>query len=556
MPAWTASIAAMRTPSIRRCRAGNVRALALVLLAFAAVATIGYFFTPGRGKPARRVLVIGWDGATWDMLDPLMAEGRLPNVARLVARGASARLESTKVPISSAAWVSAMTGKGPGEHGVYSFFEPVEASYDVQLISSLSNKAAPLWRILGWHGLRSITFGVPVTFPPEKVEGVMVACMLSPFDADYAYPKALTQQLRARGFVPDLGAWRERQEVTFERVREQLAIKEQILHEMLREDDWSLATIVFKDLDVWCHRNYDGRTDGPVAPHYELLDGVLGRLLETVGDDVDVILMSDHGFHPYQRSFFVHPWLVQQGFAVAGRAEVQLPPAPENLAERRATEHAALLALLDLDASVAFGGVCEANYGGIRLNVKGREPRGALEPAEVEATLARIEKALLEWRAPNRSEAVVRRVYRGAELYPGPYSALVPDLIFELDPTIAARSEPAKVPYGEHARAYPDHSLEGIWVTAGPSFLRVPERGAVAVRDLAPTVLALLELPVYAEMSGAVLRGSFARKIEPRVVPEADDPAARRGYRPSPADFAETDMEEVKSRLRETGYAQ
>jgi predicted AlkP superfamily phosphohydrolase/phosphomutase len=215
-----------------------------------------------------------------------------------------------------------------------------------------------------------------------------------------------------------------------------------------------------------------------------------------------------------------------------------------------------LLALLDLDASVAFGGVCEANYGGIRLNVKGREPRGALEPAEVEATLARIEKALLEWRAPNRSEAVVRRVYRGAELYPGPYSALVPDLIFELDPTIAARSEPAKVPYGEHARAYPDHSLEGIWVTAGPSFLRVPERGAVAVRDLAPTVLALLELPVYAEMSGAVLRGSFARKIEPRVVPEADDPAARRGYRPSPADFAETDMEEVKSRLRETGYAQ
>lgn len=101
----TASIAAMRTTAIQHGRAGNVRALVLVMLAFATVAAIGYFFTPGRGKPARRVLVIGWDGATWDMVDPLMAEGRLPNVARLVGRGSSARLESTKVPISSAAWV-------------------------------------------------------------------------------------------------------------------------------------------------------------------------------------------------------------------------------------------------------------------------------------------------------------------------------------------------------------------------------------------------------------------------------------------------------------------
>jgi predicted AlkP superfamily phosphohydrolase/phosphomutase len=175
---------------------------------------------------------------------------------------------------------------------------------------------------------------------------------------------------------------------------------------------------------------------------------------------------------------------------------------------------------------------------------------------DVEAALQRIEKALVEWRAPGRDEAIVRRVHRGAELYPGPHSALLPDLIFELDPTIAARSEPARVPYGEHARAYPDHSLEGIWIAAGPSFLRVPQRGTVAVRDLAPTVLALLELPVYSEMSGAVRREELVPTIAPRSVPEADDPAARRGYRPSPADYAETDMEEVKSRLKETGYAQ
>lgn len=532
-----------------------MRALLLVMLGFALVATAGYFCMPGRGRPQRRVLVIGWDGASYALLDPLVAAGRLPNVAKLLARGACARLESTKVPISSAAWVGAVTGKTPGVNGVYSFFEPIEGTYDVKLISSRSNQSAPLWRILGWHGRESIVFGVPVTFPPEKVEGVMVAGMLAPFGADYAHPSALTGQLRARGFVPDLGAWREKQEVTFERVRAQLAIKEQVLLEMLRETDWSLAMVVFKDLDVWCHRNYDGRIDGPVAPHYEVLDRTLGRLLDEAGPDVDVILMSDHGFFPYQRSFFIHPWLVQQGFARASEAQVRLPADSANLAERRALEHQALLALLDLERSAAYGGVCEANFGGIRLNVKGREPSGFVEPLELESKLREIEQALLAWRAPGRDEPVVRRVLRGAELYPGPFAGRLPDLIFELDPSIAARSEPARTPFAEHAKPYPDHHLEGIWIAAGPSFAHQSERGEVSIFDLAPTVLALLELPVYAEMSGA-LHGPFARPLEPMLLPEAADPAAQRGYRPGPAEFDPQALEEVKSRLRETGYAQ
>ena len=96
---------------------------------------------------------------------------------------------------------------------------------------------------------------------------------------------------------------------------------------------------------------------------------------------------------------------------------------------------------------------------------------------------------------------------------------------------------------------------EEIWVCNDARMGEV-YHAVFAVRDLAPTVLALLELPVYSEMSGAVRREELVPTIAPRSVPEADDPAARRGYRPSPADYAETDMEEVKSRLKETGYAQ
>jgi predicted AlkP superfamily phosphohydrolase/phosphomutase len=512
---------------------------------------------PARVEPPHKLLVVGWDGATFEMIDPLLAQGRLPNVAKMIARGSQARCASTIVPISSAAWVGAVTGKTPGENGVYSFFEPVEASYDVRLISSRSNRASPLWRILGWNGMKSLVVGVPVTFPPERIDGVMIAGMLSPLDAAYTHPPALAQRLRERGFVPDLGAWRTQQEVSFERVEQQLALKSEIVGELMRGEAWDFAMIVFKDLDVWCHRAYDGAPQGPVARHYELLDAALGKLLEEAGPDANVVLISDHGFRAYRRSFFVHAWLVEQGYAVV-RADAGAGSATaRNLAERRALEHERLIASLDLERTRAWGGACEANYGGIRLNVAGREPKGALAPDRVDATLGEIAAKLRALRLPGGDRPLVTRTWRGSELYPGPYAASLPDLLFELDPSVAARPGPAPVYYGEHERhPFPDHGLDGIWIAAGPSFAQRPGRGEVAIFDLAPTALALLGLPVYREMSGRARTELLAAPAAPATIAEADDPRARAGYRPAASEYSASESEEVTSRLRELGYVE
>ena len=115
----------------------------------AALLALGALLGPGcGGGPAGpRVLVVGWDGAGFELLDPLLAEGRLPHLADLMRRGRTAVLESTRIPISSAAWTSAMTGVGPGETGVYGFFEPASEGYEVQLIHSHSNQAPPSSRM-------------------------------------------------------------------------------------------------------------------------------------------------------------------------------------------------------------------------------------------------------------------------------------------------------------------------------------------------------------------------------------------------------------------------
>lgn len=509
---------------------------------------------PERRHPPHKLLVIGWDGATFQMIDPLLAQGRLPNLAKLLERGGQARLESTKVPISSAAWVGAVTGKTPGQNGVYSFFEPIEGTYDVRLISSRSNRATPLWRVLGWNGMRSLVFNLPITYPPEKIEGTMVGCMLSPFDAEYAHPKGLTERLRERGFVPDLGAWREQQKVTFERVEEQLALKREILCEMLRGDDWDFAMVVFKDLDVWCHRAYDADPNGTIGRHYELLDGVLGSLLAECPTDTNVIVMSDHGFEPYHQSFVAQRWLIENKFAVE-RGDAP-PPRVEtdNLAERRALDHQQMLAELDLSRTVAFSAACEGNYGGIRLNVAGREPLGALPREQVDAKLDELSRALLATKIPGTETPLVTRTFRASELYPGPFAATLPDLIFELDPRVVARAETHKDWYGKHELAFPDHHLTGVFFAAGPAFAHVPERGDVSIFDLAPTALHVLGLPVYAEMTGVVRRELLADATPPRVIAESADPAAKAARAPRFVATSASDAAEIESRIRDLGY--
>jgi len=272
---------------------------------------------PGAGDPPSgpRLLVVGWDGASFRAIDPLLAAGELPNLAALIARGTRAPLHSTILPISSAAWTTATTGMGPGEHGVFAFHEPVPGSYDLRLVSSHSIHAAPLWRLLSGRGVPSLVFGVPLTYPPEPILGTMVCGMLAPPDGVYTWPPARTPELRARGYLPDIDPWLEEREPTLTEALEQLDLRQQVLSELLGKEEWRLAWIVFKELDVLSHYSYGADLQDSVAPLYRRLDGLLGTLVERVGPETNVILLSDHGFTSYRRGLNLHAWLVDQGFA-------------------------------------------------------------------------------------------------------------------------------------------------------------------------------------------------------------------------------------------------
>ncbi len=510
--------------------------------------------------PAAPLLIVGWDGATWNLLAPMLEAGLLPNLAALIERGGAAPLASTMIPISSAAWVAAATGQTPGQTGVYSFFEPVLGTYDVSIVSSRSNRATPLWRRTSAAGLRSIIFGMPLTYPPEDINGVMVAGMLAPFDGEYAHPPGLADRLRERGFVPDLGRWTQTENLSMERIEEQLALKETLLLEMLKQEEWDLAWLVFKSLDVLSHSTFSNDVDGHVAHLVGLLDSTLGKLLAAVPPGTNVILMSDHGFRVYPKSMNVHAWLLAEGYSVArdDSGEESDTPQSTRLTEQRAAAHRRRIDGLDLPRSQVLAGPCEGNFGSLRINLSGREPHGPVGFKGAETLLRQVEERLLAIPAPDGAEGghLVKQVWRTTQLYPGLHGNILPDLIFETVDDVQVVANEHQPVLVQLIRAAPDHIREGVIVWAGPG-LSASNSGAspvdgAQIQDIAPLAMHLLGMAVPEGLAGRVPDGILRPGATVRHAPDTPLPRKDSGS----GRFSAQELEEVRKRLQAMPYVE
>src|SRR5512137_1814263 len=133
-----------------------------------------------------KLLIIGLDGATFDLIKPWAAEGKLPTLARLMHDGVTGDLESTLPPVTSPAWPTFMTGKNPGKHGVFDFIRPRAGTFDMVNASQIHGKL--LWEILSEAGYSCGVLNVPITYPPRKVNGYLVPGLLSPDQGKTTWP--------------------------------------------------------------------------------------------------------------------------------------------------------------------------------------------------------------------------------------------------------------------------------------------------------------------------------------------------------------------------------
>jgi tetratricopeptide (TPR) repeat protein len=287
---------------------------------------------------ARKVLLIGWDAADWKVIHPLIGAGKMPNLQRLVEHGATGQITTLYPPLSPMLWTSIATGQRPFKHGILGFSEPTPDGRGVRPITNLSRKVKALWNIFSQNDLRSIVIGWWPSHPAEPINGVMVSDHYHranaplgegwPLLANAVHPPDLTATLAGLRVHPDslvpsmvepfiplaehIDQDHDKRLALFLRTLAECMSMQSAAMWLVENQPWDFFTVYYDAIDHFCHgfmKYHPPRqswvTEGDfdvyhnvISTAYQFHDRMLGALLEKAGDDVTVILMSDHGFHP------------------------------------------------------------------------------------------------------------------------------------------------------------------------------------------------------------------------------------------------------------------
>lgn len=366
---------------------------------------------------ARRVVVIGLDGVPHSFATRLVREGRMPNLARIFQAGTVRPLTSTWPFVSSVAWSSFMTGCNPGKHNIYGFVDRRLNTYNVFLPNSETMRAEPIWITLSQAGKRVGVMNVPVTYPPRRVNGLMVSCFLSPSLEKATYPRELAGRLERIGYKIDADAAIARRSKTafMQELLDVLDHRAQAMLELMDGEPWDFFMSHIMETDRLHHFYWEYmEADDPVwAPafyaFYERLDAILGQVWERIGEDTTLIILSDHGFCTIRKEVYLNQYLRERGW-------LQLQPQdgrPPTLANIAPSSRA-----YSLDPGRVF------------INLEGREPRGSVRPgADYERVREELAAELLDLRDPDDGARMVEHVYRREEIYHGESAINAPDLV-------------------------------------------------------------------------------------------------------------------------------
>ena len=546
----------------------------------------------------RRVLVIGLDGGTFDVIRPLVAAGRLPCLGSLMRGGVSGNLRSTLPPLTMPAWSSFITGVNPGRHGLVDFVRRRSGSYDYAPVTAADRQAESLWSMISRQQGRVIAVNVPSTYPPEAVNGCLISGMLTPPSAaTFTYPPELAAELHqlSGGYRTHAGwAYSKGNLDRFvQGVYETTDLQLRVVKHLMAQRPWDLFAYVFTGTDRLQHGLWHCMDpehplhphDGPnphrdtIARFYEYVDQQVSELLRLAGDETAVLIMSDHGFGPFHKFIHVNNWLVDWGllqFKETSQARIKRAAFDRGLTLLNAYNLLLTLGLGRLKGVVSKGGhrgllrrlllsfddvewsrsraYSLGTMGQVYVNLKGREPAGIVAAgSEYEGLCRDLAARLMEMRDPETGEALLERVYRGHEVYSGPHVPELPDLL--LVPRGFVYNG-----FGEYefaSRSLVDgsrgmtgwHRREGVLIMAGDGVASGREIDGSGLVDLTPTILHLLGLGIPAGLDGQVLQAALAGEArQPRsVAPITVSRAAGPGLSPSEA-------REISDRLRELGY--
>jgi len=456
----------------------------------------------------KKVLVIGLDCAPPELLfDGFIND--LPNLKKLLQHGVHARMESSHPPITIPAWMVMATSKNMGKLGLYGFRHRKPGTYnEIWLANSYSVEEKTVWDILGEHGKKVIVIGVPPAYPPRAVNGYLVSCFMTPStEKDYTYPKELKKEIEnlVGEYIIDVVFRTEEKDKMLKQLYEMTEKRFKVIEYLMKNKPWNFIMFVeigvdrihhafWKFFDKQHHLYQPGnKYENAIKEYYQFVDNKIGKLLKLTDKNTTVIVVSDHGAKRMKGAFSINEWLIEKGYLV-------LKKRPEKIISVQEAE-------VDWSKTKAWG------WGGyharVFLNVKGREPQGTISPKDFKKIRNQLIEDLKAIRGPN-GEKWSTKVYTPEEIYPdgkGDY----PDLTIYFD-NLSWRSagtigyDSSYLPENDKGPDDAVHAQYGVFILYDPKKKRGRKIEDINLLDVAPTILAIMNIPVPPDMEGKIVR--------------------------------------------------
>lgn len=533
-----------------------------------------------------RTVLIGLDGATFSILDMLMEDGVMPFLESFTASGVRAGLRSVVPPITPPAWTSLMTGRGPGQHGIFDFFRKDSPnSQHIRFLTSQDVECEMIWSLVNRYGQRATVLNFPLTFPAPAIDGYVVPGGWMPWRQLRlgCHPDGLYDQLKA---LPDFNP----RELAMDMSHEEKALEgcEQdeygdwielhirregqwfkVLRHLMEEDPTELTAILFDGVDKLQHlcwrfldpayadeltTAWEQEVRAQCLEYFRQLDRILADIVELAGPEATVVLASDHGFGPQVRTFFVNAWLEQQGLLAWADEEGAQPSDTGVLGMGRLARHAYLL---DWEQTKAYAPMPSGN--GVHIVRASEEYPAGVSAAEYEPLRQQLIEGLLGVEDPRTGDPVVTRVWKREDVFSGPHLDLAPDLTLELQDGGLISILASDTPVRPRSEPNGTHRPEGVFIARGPGLREGVELPQFSILDVPSLLLYTLGLPIPTEWEGEMPTETIvpevlrARPVEKSTSPAPD--TSRLTTTSEPA-LDEEDEAEILKRLQALGYVE
>jgi predicted AlkP superfamily phosphohydrolase/phosphomutase len=440
-----------------------------------------------RFKKGKKIVVIGLDGTPHSLVTKFMNEGLMPNFSKITQQGSFNPLFSVLPTVSCVAWSSFMTGKNPAKHNIFGFLDRSPGSYNPFVPNASNMKSPTLWDILSAEGKRVVVMGVPVTYPPKEVNGILISGFLAPDIEKATYPVDLGKKYKeTKSYMLDIDPWKAREDVdsVAPQVIDVFRKRRDTLRQLMKDVEWDFFMTHFMETDRLHHFLWE-HMEEKIDPYcqqfrdfYKEVDDFIGELASELEDKATLIILSDHGFCTLKEEVYVNHWMVEKGYL---RFKTDDPKGIQDI---------------DAENTRAYS----LDPGRIYINLKGREPGGTVNPGtEYQSLRDELMREISTIKDPETGEVMLESVKTREDLYSGPHFDAAPDIImvpkrgYDLKGSVNKTSLTGKGPIVGM------HTFDDAMLYISDQEIK---RSDISISDVMPTILQIMGCPVPDDVDG------------------------------------------------------